>query len=108
MEGPQHLAPMGAGVEEVQRACVTLETQAHLLPSLGVTDLPQVPGLFGSVLGHLKRCDYGVVGGQSIWVHITVPWERGLENWVTQHKTYFLHKTIIKGLCYTGHQDLIF
>lgn len=26
MEGPQHLAPMGAGVEEVQGACVTLET----------------------------------------------------------------------------------
>lgn len=71
-EGPHHLSGVRAGVEEVQRAGITVETQAHLLLSLGVTDLPQVPGLAGCVLSDFKRGDDGEVGGKSIWIHIAV------------------------------------
>lgn len=76
-EGPQHLAPARAGVEEVQRARVGLETQANLLLSLEVADLPQVPGSLGRFFGYLKRSDDGVVGGKSVWIDIAVERRRG-------------------------------
>ncbi|TNN67206.1 hypothetical protein EYF80_022544 [Liparis tanakae] len=72
MEGPQHLAPTGARGEEVQRARFALETKAYLLPTLGVADLPQVPGFLGGVFGHLERGDDGVVGRKAAWIHIAV------------------------------------
>lgn len=72
VECAQHLGATGAGVEEVQRSCVALKTEAHLFTSIGVADLPQVPGPLGGVLRHLKRGNDGVVGGQAVGVHITV------------------------------------
>lgn len=76
-EGSQHLASARAGVEEVQRARIGLETQANLLLSLEVADLPQVPGSLGSFFGYLKRSDDGVVGGKSVWIDIAVERRRG-------------------------------
>lgn len=89
MEGPHHVTCVGAGVEEVQRAGITMETQADLLPSFGVTDLPQVPGFTGCVLCDLKRGDDGEVGGKSIWINVA-----GRGQIFLEYARWFRHKQL--------------
>lgn len=106
MEGPQHLAPMGASVEEVQRACVALETQANLVSPFGITNLPQVPGFLGCVLGHLKCGNDRVVGGKSIWIDIAVAEWWGTQSWLTSYRGFSLQKITIESFC--GNIRLLF
>lgn len=71
VEGAQHLRPaVRPRVEEVEGARVAMEAQTHLLVTLWVAHLPQVPGGTGSVFGHLERGDDGVVRGQAVGVDI--------------------------------------
>lgn len=71
VEGAQHLCPtVGPRVEEVKGACVAVEAQAHLLATLWVAHLPQVPGVTGGVFGHLDRGNDGVGRGQAVRVDI--------------------------------------
>lgn len=77
-EGPEHLVPAWADVEEVQGAIVVLEAQTNLLLALQVADLPQVPGSLGCFFVCLKCRDDGVVARKPIWIDIagggTVRW----------------------------------
>lgn len=71
-ERPEHLASMRAGVEEVQRACVALETKAHFVPAFGVADLPEIPGFLGCGFIYLECSNDRVVCRKSIWIYVTV------------------------------------